>query len=213
MQHSTHVSMIRLAEQGTIPPALKHIKKAPPCTACIFAKAQKQAWRNKGGRKSSIRRKHHNTPGKGTSADHMISHQPGMIPQVTDTLTYERYWGTTTMVDYSSSYTHSHFITRATNEQTVAVNYAYERVMREYGHNMESYHGNSSRFDSEEFTTSCKGAQQIYSHSDVGGHHQTGIAENMNKHLTHSARTVLLHAKRKWPAVINIFLWTFAYRT
>eukprot|EP00957_Ditylum_brightwellii_P086109 6551462-Ditylum_brightwellii.AAC.1 len=73
--------MIRLAEQGTIPPAIKHIRKAPPYAACIFAKAQKQAWRNKGGRKSSIRRKHHSTPGKGTSTDHMISHQPGLIPQ------------------------------------------------------------------------------------------------------------------------------------
>eukprot|EP00957_Ditylum_brightwellii_P197119 15017869-Ditylum_brightwellii.AAC.1 len=34
----------------------------------------------------------------------------------------------------------------------------------------------------------------------------------MNKHLIHSARTVLLHAKRKWPAVINTILWPFAYR-
>eukprot|EP00957_Ditylum_brightwellii_P066854 5073625-Ditylum_brightwellii.AAC.1 len=104
MQHPVHVSMIRLAEQGTIPPALKHIKKAPPCAACIFAMAQKQAWRNKGGRKSSIRKKHHNTHRKGTSADHMISHQPSLIPQVTGTLTHERYWSATTMVDHANSY-------------------------------------------------------------------------------------------------------------
>eukprot|EP00957_Ditylum_brightwellii_P154690 11773579-Ditylum_brightwellii.AAC.1 len=164
MQHPTHVSMIRLAEQGTIPPSLKHIRKAPPCAACIFSKAQKQAWRNKGGRKSVIRKKHHNIPGKGTSADHMISHQPCLILQVTGTLTHERYWSATTMVDYTSSYSYSHFIMGATNEQTVAAKHAYERVMRECGHNVESYHSDNSRFDSEDFTNSCKVAQQIYSY-------------------------------------------------
>eukprot|EP00957_Ditylum_brightwellii_P204200 15338108-Ditylum_brightwellii.AAC.1 len=66
MQHPTHASIIRLAKHGTIPPVLKHIRKAPPCAACIFAKAQKRAWRHKGGKKSSIRKKHHTTPGKGT---------------------------------------------------------------------------------------------------------------------------------------------------
>eukprot|EP00957_Ditylum_brightwellii_P190477 14499317-Ditylum_brightwellii.AAC.1 len=34
----------------------------------------------------------------------------------------------------------------------------------------------------------------------------------MNKRLTHSTRTVLLHTKRKWLAVINTILWPFAYR-
>eukprot|EP00957_Ditylum_brightwellii_P073539 5587614-Ditylum_brightwellii.AAC.1 len=116
------------------------------------------------------------------------------------------------MVDHASSYSYSYFIMGATNEQTVAAKHAYERVMREYGHNMESYHGNNIRFDSEDFTTSCKGAQQTYSYSGVGRHHQNRIAKNMNKCLTHSARTVLLHTKRKWSAVINTILWLFAYR-
>eukprot|EP00957_Ditylum_brightwellii_P105812 8069431-Ditylum_brightwellii.AAC.2 len=63
------------------------------------------------------------------------------------------------MVNHASNYSYSHFITGATNEQTVAVKLAYERVMREYGHNAEFYHGDSSRFDSEDFTNSCKAAQ------------------------------------------------------
>eukprot|EP00957_Ditylum_brightwellii_P146713 11168044-Ditylum_brightwellii.AAC.1 len=63
------------------------------------------------------------------------------------------------MVGHTSSYSYSHFITGATNEQTVAAKHAYERVMREYGQNVESYHGGNSRFDSEDFTNSCKGAQ------------------------------------------------------
>eukprot|EP00957_Ditylum_brightwellii_P189210 14402210-Ditylum_brightwellii.AAC.1 len=34
----------------------------------------------------------------------------------------------------------------------------------------------------------------------------------MNKQLTHSARTIRIHAKKKWSAVISTILWSFAYR-
>eukprot|EP00957_Ditylum_brightwellii_P011467 866577-Ditylum_brightwellii.AAC.1 len=115
------------------------------------------------------------------------------------------------MIDHASSYSYSHLITGATNEQTMVAKLAYERVVREYGHNVGSYHGDNSRFDSKDFTNSCKAAQQTYSYCGIGGHHQNGIAENMNKRLTHSTRTVLPHAKRKQPAVISTILWLFAY--
>eukprot|EP00957_Ditylum_brightwellii_P066720 5062821-Ditylum_brightwellii.AAC.1 len=45
-------------------------------------------WRNKGKRLSPIQKAHHTTPKKGTSANCIISHQPGLIPQVTNTLTH-----------------------------------------------------------------------------------------------------------------------------
>eukprot|EP00957_Ditylum_brightwellii_P175765 13383773-Ditylum_brightwellii.AAC.1 len=34
----------------------------------------------------------------------------------------------------------------------------------------------------------------------------------MNKRLSHSARTILFHAKRKWPSVITSILWLFCYK-
>eukprot|EP00957_Ditylum_brightwellii_P107128 8173499-Ditylum_brightwellii.AAC.1 len=34
----------------------------------------------------------------------------------------------------------------------------------------------------------------------------------MNKHLTHSVRTSLLHAKCKWPSIITSALWPFCYK-
>eukprot|EP00957_Ditylum_brightwellii_P087682 6676685-Ditylum_brightwellii.AAC.1 len=75
------------------------------------------------------------------------------------------------MVDHTNSYSYSHFITGATNNLTVAAKLAYETVMREYWHNVESYHGSNSRFDSEDSTNSCKAAHQTYSYCGVGGHH------------------------------------------
>eukprot|EP00957_Ditylum_brightwellii_P102005 7774513-Ditylum_brightwellii.AAC.1 len=70
-----------LAEKGASPSAIKYVKKAPQCAACLFAKAQKRAWCNKGKRSGTIRKAHHTSPGKSTSADHIISHQSGLIPQ------------------------------------------------------------------------------------------------------------------------------------
>ena len=54
--------------------------------------------------------------------------------------------------------------------------------------------------------------QKKYSYCGVGAHHQNGIAEAMNKKLSHGTRTSLLHAKRKWPDVISTILWTFCYK-
>eukprot|EP00957_Ditylum_brightwellii_P072891 5539529-Ditylum_brightwellii.AAC.1 len=34
----------------------------------------------------------------------------------------------------------------------------------------------------------------------------------MNKRLSHNTRTILLHAKRKWPSVITSILWPFCYK-
>eukprot|EP00957_Ditylum_brightwellii_P087531 6663598-Ditylum_brightwellii.AAC.1 len=80
--------MHRLIQRGILPPVLKQVKKAPPCAACIFAKAQMRAWRTNGTCRT-IRKGTHKTPDKGTSSDHMISHQPGLIPQVTGTLMHD----------------------------------------------------------------------------------------------------------------------------
>eukprot|EP00957_Ditylum_brightwellii_P032801 2486754-Ditylum_brightwellii.AAC.1 len=64
----------------------------------------------------------------------MISHQPGLIPQVTGTLTQDRYWGAVTMVDHASNFSYSHMIKRVSNAETLSAKDAYERVMHSYGH-------------------------------------------------------------------------------
>eukprot|EP00957_Ditylum_brightwellii_P062411 4736092-Ditylum_brightwellii.AAC.1 len=103
LQHPSHVTMHQFIQRCILPPVLKQVKKAPPCTACLFAKAQRRALRTKGTHRT-IRKGTHKTPGKVTSAGRMISHQPGLIPQVTGTLTYDRYWGGVTMVDHASNF-------------------------------------------------------------------------------------------------------------
>eukprot|EP00957_Ditylum_brightwellii_P152976 11644060-Ditylum_brightwellii.AAC.1 len=142
----------------------------------------------------------------------MVSHRPGCIPQVTGTLTHDQYWSAVTMVDDASNFSYSHLIRGSFNAETLSAKDAYERVMHSYGHKMEAYHGDNSRFDSQDFKDSCEKAQQTCLYCGVGAHHQNGIAEAMSKRLSHSARTILLHAKRKWPSVITSIIWPFCYK-
>eukprot|EP00957_Ditylum_brightwellii_P174960 13321662-Ditylum_brightwellii.AAC.1 len=117
------------------------------------------------------------------------------------------------MVDHANNISYFHMIKGTSNTETVSTKDANKRVMFAYGHGVDSYYEDNSRFDSKEFQDSCKLAQQTFSYCGVGAHHQNGIAENMNKCLSHSARTSLLHAIRKWLDVITAVLWPFAYRS
>jgi hypothetical protein len=87
---------------------------------------------------------------------------------------------------------------------------SYERVLASYNRKVKSYHADNLRFNDSNFTASCiKGGQQI-SFCGVGAHHQNGIAEAKVKEVSYAARTLLLHAKRKWPGVITTVLWPYA---
>eukprot|EP00957_Ditylum_brightwellii_P028390 2143696-Ditylum_brightwellii.AAC.1 len=116
------------------------------------------------------------------------------------------------MVDCTSNFSYSHLIRGASNAEALSAKDAYERVIHSYGHKVEVYHGNISRFDSQDFKDSCNRAQQTYSYCGIGAHHQNDIAEAMNKRLSYSARAILLHTKRKWPSVITSILWPFCYK-
>ena len=59
----------------------------------------------------------------------------------------------------------------------------------------------------------CVTANQKITFCGVGAHHQNAVAESKIKELSYGARTVLLHAKRKWPNVISTILWPFALQS
>ena len=51
---------------------------------------------------------------------------------------------------------------------------------------------------------------QKVTYCGVGAHHQNGVIERFNKEVTIQARTLLLHAQRMWPEMINNMLWPLA---
>eukprot|EP00957_Ditylum_brightwellii_P059169 4490277-Ditylum_brightwellii.AAC.1 len=76
------------------------------------------------------------------------------------------------MVDHASNFSYSHLIRGASNAETLSAKGTYERVMQSYGHKVEAYHGDKSKFDSQDFKDSCDKSQQTYSYCGVSAHHQ-----------------------------------------
>ena len=182
----------------------------PLCESCAYAAAHRKGWRVTGQAESSIRKATHTTPGAGTSCDHIISHQPGLIPQSTGTMTHERFWGSVLYVDHHSTYMYNHLITGTTSQATLDSKLAYERVAAAHGVKVKAYHADNLRFNDTKFTGSCINAGQQMSYCGVGAHHQNAVVESRIKQVCYGGRTILLHAKRKWPDVISTILWPYA---
>jgi hypothetical protein len=104
-----HIPMRKLqemAKQGILPRRLA-ICGIPTCSACLFAKANKGPWRGK-TRKSADDTKSATATGDVVSADQLESPTPGLITQMTGTLTTKRYKYATANVDQRSRFGYVH---------------------------------------------------------------------------------------------------------
>ena len=108
------------------------------------------------------RDKHDDNPGSGTSCDHIISDQPGFIPQSTRTLIYAIFWGLVLYVDHISDFMYNHLITGTSNMEILKSKQAYERVIKSYGVKIKAYRAEKLRFNNQTFTGDLlKGGQTI----------------------------------------------------
>ena len=82
--------------------------------------------------------------------------------------------------------------------------------MARAGHSVKAYNADNGHFKEDAFLTSYNEKDQTLTLCGVGAHHQNGIIENQNKQLTLTARTLLLHAMRMWPGMIDTMFWPFA---
>ena len=210
LRHAPLVTLRRLAIRGLLPACIIRVMRMPICAACTFASAHRRNWRTKGSKVSAIRRETDINPGDGTSADHLMSRQPGLMPQSTGSLTHRRFWATVIFTDHATDFVYGHPICSTSSQDTLDAKHAYERVAREHGVKVRGYHADNLRFNDNRFTGDCIRAGQRLSFCGVGTHHQNGVVERKIKELSNGARTVLLHAQRKWPKVIKPILWPYA---
>ena len=210
LRHAPLVTLRRLSIRGILPKCIQNVVKMPLCAACAFATAHRRNWRVKGKAPDGIRQQSHTKPGDGTSCDHLISKQPGLMPQSTGILTHARFWGSVIYVDHFSDFIYSHLIQGTTSADTLNSKHGYEREAAAHGVKVKSYHADNLRFNDNNFKGSCIKANQQITYCGVGAHHQNAVVESKVKELSYGARTVLLHAKRKWPSVITTILWPFA---
>ena len=84
------------------------------------------------------------------------------------------------------------------------------REAMEYGVKLKRFHTNNGIFKSKAFVEALKDNYQMITKSDVGAHHQNGVAEWAIGTVQAMARAMLLHVHLHWPDEFNPSLWPFA---
>jgi len=177
----------------------------------MFVKATKKPWRVKGEiRKvmSGIVR----GPGDCVSVDQLQSPTPGLVAQLKGIPTIARYKIATVFIDHYSRLGYVHLQATTSSADTLEAKMAFERYCRTLKVTVKSYHADNGRFVDNAFINSAHESGQKMSYCGVNAHFQNGIAEKRIRDLQEQARTMLLHARGRWPIAITANLWPYAIR-
>jgi hypothetical protein len=214
--HLPFPTMFRLVKLGFLPSKFRKLKnKAPPCVSCLFGQAHRKPWRfkkTKLGGTTSLRGDDITDPGDTVGIDHLISAQPGLVPQEKGIMTRARIWAAMVFIDYISGYVHVALLTDQSGESTLQAKHDFEHLAATRNVEVKHYHADNGRFAEKLFTEDVKGSNQRITFCGVGAHHQNGITENTVKQLTLISRTLLVHAQDRWPEYISTMLWPFALK-
>jgi hypothetical protein len=86
------------------------------------------------------------------------------------------------------------------------------RIEDDQGIKIELYHSDNGIFKSKAWQDHCYNNGQGLTFAGVNAHHQNGKAERRIRKLQDMARTMLIHAKHRWPSAITANLWPYAIR-
>ena len=179
----------------------------------MFGRMKKRVWRVKGADNiKHIRRDEDNTPGAKVSTDQLVVAQPGLVPRLSGRHFHDRICGATGFFDHVSNYSFSSMQTSLDTDQTLAAKMNFENHANTCGVTIKSYRADNGRFAQKAFKDAVTKAQQTIDYCAVGAHHQNGLIERHFQTLSTRTRTILLHAKKYWPAMISVILWPFAYK-
>jgi hypothetical protein len=208
-----HVSFRRLqemAKQATIPKRLAKCP-VPACSACLYAKAIRRQWRHRTPN-NKIESRKPTKPGERISVDQMVSPTPGLIAQLTGKLTTKRYLYATIYVDQVSRLGFVWLQKTSTADETIEGKIAFEKYALDRGVKILNYHADNGIFRANKWVDACRSQGQGLSFAAVNAHHQNGMAERRIGELQGLARTMLIHANKRWPKVATANLWPYAVR-
>jgi hypothetical protein len=209
--HLSYSKLLRLADTGDIP---HRLRRATPfrCTACMYSKATKRPWRTKAPvNKRSVPPV--TKAGDCVSVDQLESKTPGFIGQMkSPILTTGRYLVATIFVDHFSRLSFVYLQSSTSGAETVSAKKAFEAFAESHGVLVRHYHADNGRFADNRFRNDCTAKNQTQSYCGVNAHWQNGLAERHIRVHQEMARTMLLHAKRRWPAAVETYLWPYAVR-
>ena len=197
-----------------LPKRLLEFRNKPPLFfACQFSAAPCRTWRTKGDKSGSVRRPEQSEPGNGILVDHIVSDQPGMIPQISGFRNSQLLWGCTTFMDHVSDFVYVHLMRDLFPSEILLDKEALEKLMAQSGQTVNHYHSDNSKFYGNGFIGNINQKDQNITYFVVGAHHQNSIVKNKNKILTTGARTLLIHGMRIWPQMIDKIFCPFAIKS
>ena len=211
LNHLPFSRLQAMAKRGDLPSDLATCS-VPQCAACNYAKATRRPWRTKGSRFAreipTIKK-----AGDCVSVDQLESSTPGLIAQLRGFLTKERYNCATVFVDHHSGMSFIHLQKSTNARETLEAKAAFEAWSNTFGVQIAHYHADNGRFAERAFLSHCDSKGQTVSFAGVNAHHQNGVAEKRIRDLQDTARTMLVHAKKKWSKAVTPHLWPYALRT
>ena len=208
--HCSPRRMQLLARSGVIPRKLARCP-VPVCSSCLYGKATRRPWRTKPSDSPSDGRVP-TRPGEVVSVDQLEANVAGLIAQMAGRPTHSRYKVVTVFVDHATGYSYVHFQKGHSAQETVEGKELFERLAASMGHQIRHYHADNGVFASALWRTHCIAKKQGLTFAGVGSHHQNGLAENKIRLLQSQARTMLIHAAKRWPQAVTANLWPYAIR-
>ena len=208
--HLPFTKLQRMARDGTLPSRLSKCK-VPVCSACQYGKATKRPWRSRNRRDREAERLP-SKPGEVVSVDQMESPTPGLIAQMAGFLTKKRYKYTTVYVDQATGLGFVYLQKSSGAEETLEGKLAFERYAMARGVKIAAYHADNGIFKAKAWVDACNRQNQPLTFAGVGAHHTNGKAERRIRELQDMARTMLIHANRRWKNAITANLWPYAIR-
>jgi hypothetical protein len=182
--------MTVVAKLGKIPRHLASWKgRCPICVPCLFGQAHKCPWQSKSKEIHPIWKKCDDHPGARASMDHLVSAQPGLIPQISGKLTCMQINGATVIVDHYSDHIYPFLMRNLSLKETLLKKKAYECFLSSIGVTAKAYHADNGWFADKGFKDNYAMSNQSITFCGVGGHHQDGIAERKIKELTLGANS------------------------
>jgi hypothetical protein len=194
--------------------SLAHITAYSPSAlrlAATHAKATKRAWRNKTS-KNVEEASQPPRPGDVISVDQLVSPTPGLVAQMTGTLTTKRYRYATIYVDQATGLSYVYLQKTSTAEETIEGKAAFEKYAESRGISIHAYHADNGIFRAHKWVLACRERGQSLTFAGVNAHRQNGVAERRIRSLQELTRTMLIHSNRRWPKAVTANLWPYAMR-
>ena len=128
-------------------------------------------------------------------------------------LTKKRYRFATVFVENFSGMSYVHLQKTTNAEETLLAKKSFERYASKVGVTVKEYQADNGRFAEADFVADAHEIGQTLRYCGVNAHFQNAVAERrIFRLLQDQARTMLLHAKHRWPDAIETALWPYAIR-